>query len=115
MDLKQVWSHFMEYLLENDEIRNAWRKDVTGIPFLYVQLQKDTEAEVLLTHIKKAAGRSMEGKRLHSETIYVRAEPPLYVFRHRFYVPREKMFCCGNVCVDCILLRGNSFYPQKKA
>ena len=115
MDLKQVWDYFIEYLLEKGEIKNAWRKDVTGIPFLYVHLQKDMDKETLLTHIKKSSGRSMEGKRLHSETIYVRSEPLLYVFRHRFYVPREKMFCCGNVCVDCILLQGNSFSPQKKA
>jgi hypothetical protein len=47
----------------------------------------------------------MRGKQLHCETIFVRQEEHLYVFRHRFYVPQQKMFCCGNLCPDCILYR----------
>ncbi|MGW6301394.1 hypothetical protein, partial [Peribacillus butanolivorans] len=108
MDLDQIWNQFIGHLLDNEEISQASLKKITGIPFIYIhysQKDKENEKNNLFLLIKKAASRSMRGKQLHCETIFVRQEIQLFVFRHRFYVPQQKMFCCGNLCPDCILFR----------
>ncbi|WP_041088846.1 hypothetical protein [Jeotgalibacillus soli] len=101
MDLDIIWSDFIARLAEVDKIDHASWKRVAGIPFLYISA-KDIHKEELTLTIRKCAAKSMKGKRLHSETIPVRSNGYLYVFRHRFYVPQMKMFCCGNLCIDCI-------------
>ncbi|MFE4141073.1 hypothetical protein ACFX4I_04275 [Peribacillus sp. YIM B13472] len=106
MDLNQIWSQFIDHLLDNDEITQASIKKFTGIPFIYIHYIPPQNGNSKLSFlIKKAASLSMRGKQLHCETIFVRQEEHLYVFRHRFYVPQQKMFCCGNLCPDCILFR----------
>jgi hypothetical protein len=40
---------------------------------------------------------------------YVRRSKGRDVYRIHFRVPDEKSFCCGNSCIDCILLR-----PKKR-
>ena len=101
MDINLIWEDFIHNLMDIKEITDIhWRK-VAGIPFLYLT-SETIEREVLHFKIKKCAGRAMRGKRLHSETIPVRKDGSVWVFRHRFYVPQEKMFCCGNLCPDCI-------------
>ncbi|KWW11574.1 MULTISPECIES: hypothetical protein [Peribacillus] len=106
MDLDQIWHQFIVHLLANDEITEASVKKFTGIPFIYIHYQSPEKDEGLLFFlIKKAASHSMRGKQLHCETIFVRQEEQVYVFRHRFFVPQKKMFCCGNLCPDCILFR----------
>jgi hypothetical protein len=106
MDLDQIWQKFMDHLLDNDEITQVSIKKFTGIPFIYIDFHPaQNDISKLSIIIKKAAGLSMRGKQLHCETIFVRQEESLYVFRHRFYVPQQKMFCCGNLCPDCILYR----------
>ncbi|WP_409253589.1 hypothetical protein V1502_06695 [Bacillus sp. SCS-153A] len=104
MDLTLIWDKFAEHLQSFEGIEDFEMKKIAGIPFIYVggSLPKDQLEEL----IKKAAAKSMRGKRLHSETVYVRQKGSELVYRHRFYVPQEKMFCCGNLCVDCIRLRG---------
>jgi hypothetical protein len=105
MELEPVWQFFIDRLLQCDFIDNAYWKKVTGIPFLYIispicisQCEIDKE-------IIKCSAFVMKGIRLHSDTIFVRKEAGLYVYRHRFYVPQEKMFCCGNLCEDCTRLK----------
>jgi hypothetical protein len=103
MDLALVWDKFAEILKSSEGIEKYEMKKIAGIPFIYIEgpLSKENMEEI----IKKASAKSMRGKRLHSETVYVRQAGSRYVYRHRFFVPQEKMFCCGNLCIDCIRLR----------
>ncbi|WP_057915071.1 hypothetical protein [Peribacillus muralis] len=106
MDLDHIWHQFIDHLLDNDEITEVSVKKFTGIPFIYIHYHSlKTDEGLLFLIIKKAASHSMRGKQLHCETIFVRQEDDVYVFRHRFFVPQKKMFCCGNLCPDCILFR----------
>lgn len=106
MDLERIWQLFIKQLTLNECITKAYWKKITGIPFLYIQITPDLSQQTLEVFISKSAAVAMKGKRLHSETIFVRQDDMLYVYRHRFYVPQEKMFCCGNLCVDCTRLKG---------
>jgi hypothetical protein len=106
MDLEPIWQLFMKQLTLNECIYKAYWKKITGIPFLYIQITPNTSHSSLESLIKKCSAIAVNGKRLHSETIFVRQDDMLYVYRHRFYVPQEKMFCCGNLCVDCTRLKG---------
>ncbi|WP_456271650.1 hypothetical protein [Bacillus sp. AK031] len=104
MDLAMIWDKFAEHLKSFEGIEDYEMKKIAGIPFIYVKgsLSKEEIEEIVM----RSSAKSMRGKRLHSETVYVRTKDQHYVYRHRFYVPQEKMFCCGNLCVDCIRLRG---------
>ncbi|MGF2615527.1 hypothetical protein FZC84_14790 [Rossellomorea vietnamensis] len=104
MDLALIWDKFAEHLQSFEGIEDYEMKKIAGIPFIYIKAELPKEE--LEDSIKRAAAKSIRGKRLHSETVYVRKRSEYYVYRHRFYVPQEKMFCCGNLCVDCIRLRG---------
>ncbi|PPA72161.1 hypothetical protein [Jeotgalibacillus proteolyticus] len=104
MDVDLIWKNFIDCLSQREGIDSAhWRK-VAGIPFLYVSVS-DAAQGSLHYEIKRCAGKAMRGKRLHAETVSVRVSGNDHVFRHRFYVPQEKMFCCGNLCPDCIRFR----------
>ncbi|MDQ0217197.1 hypothetical protein ELQ35_08310 [Peribacillus cavernae] len=102
MDLDMIWSSFINNMSTYDEIETVSYKKAAGIPFLYVQYAAQMDLADVIALIKKAAAKSMRGKQLHCETVFVRSEKNIIVFRHRFYVPQRKMFCCGNLCADCI-------------
>ncbi|CAH0345969.1 hypothetical protein [Bacillus sp. CECT 9360] len=102
MDLESIWSSFIYKLAAYEGIEDVSYKKSAGIPFLYVQLSDITEMDEVIASIKIASAKSMRGKQLQSETVFVRSERNMMVFRHRFYVPQRKMFCCGNLCLDCI-------------
>lgn len=102
MIIENTWNQFIEQLTMHKVIKTCTYQKIAGIPFLYIHVnqiinQKDLE-HIICTH----SANVMKGKQLHSETIFVRVDHPIYVFRHRFYVPLKKMFCCGNLCVDCV-------------
>ncbi|WP_335870489.1 hypothetical protein [Bacillus sp. 2205SS5-2] len=103
MDLEPIWEAFILHLKNLESIEEVYWKKAAGIPFLYIKTE--LEQAKLERGIKRCAGRTMKGFRLHCDTIFVRKKIELYVYRHRFYVPQEKMFCCGNLCDDCIRLR----------
>ncbi|MGD6816299.1 hypothetical protein [Metabacillus sp. 84] len=104
-DLDLIWDHFMEKLFNHPPFYSVKRQLIAGTPFLYIETVPGTsEAEVRKT-IFLFSKKAMLHKKVTSETIFVRNEENLYVYRHRFYVPLEKMFCCGNLCSDCILLK----------
>ncbi|MBM7659485.1 hypothetical protein JOC85_000252 [Bacillus mesophilus] len=105
MNLEIIWDVFLETLVQHSAIQSARKQNYSGIPFLYVEINEETTQKDLEQLLKTASAQVMKGKRLHVETIFVRQESSLYVYRHRFYVPQEKMFCCGNICVDCIRLK----------
>jgi hypothetical protein len=102
MKLEQVWQAFILHLMKNDLITKAYWKKITGIPFLYLQAKEDTKQSEIERVILICSATAMKGKKLHCQTVFVRKEGNLFVYRHRFLVPQEKMFCCGNLCADCI-------------
>ncbi|WP_201716677.1 hypothetical protein [Rossellomorea arthrocnemi] len=103
MDLNVIWDFFIEHLNGEDGVEEAHVKWSAGIPFIYIRSKK-AKGDIEYC-IRKWSSKAMRGKRLHSDTIFFREEGSLYVYRHRFYVPQEKMFCCGNLCVDCVRLK----------
>jgi hypothetical protein len=102
MNLEKVWVIFIKELMSSNIIEAAYWKKVTGIPFLYIKVLEGFLQSELENEILHYSTKVMKGKRLHSQTVFVRREGSLYVYRHRFLVPQEKMFCCGNLCADCI-------------
>lgn len=105
MDLEPIWQQFIEKLTLNKGITSAYWIKIAGIPFLYVSIAPELSQLTLEAMIKKCSVAVIKGNRLHSETIFVRQDGVLLVYRHRFYVPQEKMFCCGNLCVNCTRLK----------
>ncbi len=81
------------------------RVKIAGTPFLYLSPTNPIDTKTLNRAIEKAAVIAMKGKRLHYELVFVRQDENVLVFRSRFYVPQEKMFCCGNLCHNCIRFR----------
>jgi hypothetical protein len=106
MNLEDIWAIFLHQLTLNINFISIKKNVYSGLPFLYIEtIDSQVEKEEVEGTIQMASALSMRGKRLHSETIFVRKDGNTYVYRHRFYVPQEKMFCCGNLCSDCIRLR----------
>jgi hypothetical protein len=105
MDLEPIWQQFIKKLTLNKDIKSAYWRKIAGIPFLYINISPELSQLTLETIIKKCSQATIKGSRLHSETILVRQDGVLFVYRHRFYVPQEKMFCCGNLCIDCTRLK----------
>lgn len=104
MNLNQTVQLFLDRM-NADKTLSCWIKKSAGIPFLYVQVNSAGSLAHIKLKIEKESRYAMKGKRLTFECIFVREDTTLYVFRHRFYVPQEKMFCCGNLCEDCIRLK----------
>lgn len=103
MELDLVWDTFLQSLNREETGLSAHKKEITGIPFLYVTLHPDAAGRNQAEQtIKSCAAKAIKGKRLRVVMEYVREENDLLVYRFRFLVPQEKMFCCGNLCPDCI-------------
>lgn len=111
MELEQIWSTFLNDMKEDELVEGCFRKNITGIPFLYVHVSAekmpewDAKGSAIIAACSKKA---MFRKKVTVETHFVRQAQNQYVYRHRFFVPQEKMFCCGNLCEDCIRLRKKS-------
>ncbi|WP_347550487.1 hypothetical protein ABFG93_02870 [Pseudalkalibacillus hwajinpoensis] len=105
MNLDDIWEPFLNRLSSSDTVRSVYKKNITGIPFLYLTLNTNIRKATIDTLIKIEAARVMRGKQLRMEYSFVREEKTLLVYRVRFLVPQEKMFCCGNLCPDCIRFR----------
>jgi hypothetical protein len=102
MNLELIWTTFLNCLNRDQCTERAWYTKIVGIPFLYIKYLHMSDLSYFEKLIKKASSLSMRGKQLHSETIFVREDAGIFIFRHRFFVPQRKMFCCGNLCPDCI-------------
>jgi hypothetical protein len=77
-------------------------KKVTGLPFVYLTPKENITTKEIEDTLRVSAARAMKGKRLTLAMSFVRKDQALYVYRVRFLVPQRKMFCCGNLCDDCI-------------
>ncbi|MBD1380963.1 hypothetical protein [Metabacillus arenae] len=104
MDLASVWEIFLFELQKHPLINQCFTKKIAGIPFLYVFHKEHLTQNELEKQLKASAKIAMTGKKITSETTFVRNDGIQFVYRHRFFVPQEKMFCCGNMCIDCIRL-----------
>ncbi|MCM3717281.1 hypothetical protein [Fictibacillus phosphorivorans] len=105
MDLAIIWEDFFNRIKSDPKVITIEKKLMAGIPFVYVSVVPNTSLDTATDILKEYAVKSMKGKRLSLELFFVRSEENIYVFRMRFLVPQEKMFCCGNLCFDCIRLR----------
>ncbi|MBY6036215.1 hypothetical protein KUV80_06105 [Fictibacillus nanhaiensis] len=105
MDLNNIWEDFINRIHLDHVVIFIEKKIMAGIPFVYVTVEPHTSLDLTTQVIKKHAVKAMQGKRLTLELNFVRSEENLHVYRMRFLVPQEKMFCCGNLCFDCIRLR----------
>ncbi|CAG9619834.1 hypothetical protein [Sutcliffiella rhizosphaerae] len=108
IELEMVWDIFLADLNENGLVKDCFRKKITGIPFLYVEVlpeHSDSWEKKGLSFIHVCSKKAMFKKKVTTETHFVRRQEQIFVYRHRFFVPQEKMFCCGNLCEDCIRLR----------
>ncbi|MCM2674844.1 hypothetical protein [Alkalicoccobacillus plakortidis] len=75
-------------------------KAIGGYYFLYVRSnENETKTK---ESIQSAASDITKQTLLTFECESVRTVNGIHVFRFRFLVPREKMFCCGNECPNCI-------------
>lgn len=99
--LDRIWEKFLISLLAFPAIESADRRNIAGIPFIYIKSAADLAPIEYEKIIIQASKDVIKGYQVRSETFFVRCHPPVYIFRHRFYVPSKKMFCCGNLCPDC--------------
>ena len=101
-DHERAFQIFQKQLLESDYLKEVRFKTYAGLPFLYVQPKPACTRDVIENEIKRAAAKGMKGKSLTLTMSFVRKNQAEYVYRVRFLVPQRKMFCCGNLCDDCI-------------
>ncbi|MDN4073563.1 MULTISPECIES: hypothetical protein [Fictibacillus] len=102
MDLDHIWNSFLEAIRQTPFVHSAEKKLITGLPFLYIRTDGTADRTKIEEELKNRSMQAMKGSRLNAELSYVRTDSDLYVFRFRFLVPQMKMFCCGNLCEDCI-------------
>jgi len=100
LDLTTIWERFSQCLDKHQDITSVSYKKITGIPFLYVK--SNLNDRTVLNEIRSCSNCVTTGLRISYKTTYVRNDNDILIFRHRFYVPQEKLFCCGNECIDCI-------------
>jgi len=101
--LDAAWNLFLETMRTQDSVQECTRKYITGLPFIYVEKKNpQVTRESIEESLKISAAKAMKGKTLTLSMYFVRENEDLLVYRIRFLVPQRKMFCCGNLCEDCI-------------
>ncbi|TYR82611.1 hypothetical protein FZC66_03175 [Priestia megaterium] len=101
MNLDTIWTLFFNHFTKDKNIQQVEKKEITRIPFIYVttaiierrKIDELIEASSIFatTHVKITWRIEFVRQQLHT-----------YIYRHRFYVPQQKMFCCGNSCIQCV-------------
>ena len=102
MDVESLYVMLVQNLTNDNRIESSQYKKVAGIPFIYITVSSPISINALEGIVEGYAKQIIKSKRITTQTIFVRQTKQMYVFRHRFFVPQEKMFCCGNECEDCI-------------
>ncbi|MDT8859147.1 hypothetical protein N0O92_02805 [Alkalihalobacillus sp. MEB130] len=105
MDLTSIWTTFISKLNQDDHIHSFHTKNYGGLPFGYIKVIKPMSQPQLENLVIQYAREAMKGKRLTFDMIYVRHHSNAFVYRMRFKVPQEKLFCCGNGCSNCVRLK----------
>ncbi|MCD5322564.1 MULTISPECIES: hypothetical protein [Pontibacillus] len=102
-EVEKAWELFLDTLNAESCVHLSYKKIIAGLPFVYVfSTSEKMNRPKVEESLKRAAATAMKGKRLTLSMTYVREYEALYVYRVRFLVPQQKMFCCGNMCTDCI-------------
>jgi len=107
-DLESYLEQFLNILRGHSEIEELSYQKYAGIPFLRVKLNEEDAANMISpqkeiqTWIKKAADQTATGSILSYECKFVRHSASGYLFRFRFLLPNQKMYCCGRFCSDCV-------------
>lgn len=101
-DHEQAFHTFEQELNHSSLIKEIELKKVAGLPFVYLWPEATVDKRMIEDALKLCAAKAMRGKRLTLEMSFVRKSQAFYVYRVRFLVPQRKMFCCGNLCDDCI-------------
>lgn len=76
------------------------KRFIGGFCFLYIH--SELPSDQLERLVIKSATSICHNKKITYESSPVRPIKGGHIFRIRFLPPREKMFCCGNECTDCI-------------
>jgi hypothetical protein len=103
--LEDVWEQFYICITQYDRIIYFTPKLICGVNFLYVQPKNTMNEESIKSLFITCSKQFTEKYTLIYRIEYIRTENNNFVFRHRFYVPNKKMFCCGNKCSDCTRFR----------
>ncbi|MFY0543305.1 hypothetical protein [Brevibacillus sp. H7] len=111
--LESFYQRFHNSSLNLPGIIDANWREYAGQRFYYVKTP--LPAGLLRKMLLEAGEAVAAGTKLKVETIFVRSLEEQHVFRFRFLVPNEKQFCCGNLCVDCYLLRENTSKDSRES
>ncbi len=104
--MESLYSRFIEKLKETDQCIEISRRIHAGITFLSIQPKEGTTHQKIEQLIREIASQVIGQRSLYYDLHYVRTTSKgKMIFRFRFRVPNEKSFCCGNQCVNCILLQ----------
>lgn len=101
-DHQAAFETFETELRQSHLVERSELKKIAGLPFVYLWPESEVDRHMIEDMLKLCAAKAMRGKRLTLEMSYVRKSQAFYVYRVRFLVPQRKMFCCGNLCDDCI-------------
>ncbi len=104
--MESLYSKLVEELGAAEQCTTVSRRIHAGITFLSILPKDGITKQEIEQLIRGAASRLVDRTDLSYDNHYVRTTGQgIIVFRFRFRVPNEKSFCCGNQCVNCILLR----------
>ncbi|MEW4283852.1 hypothetical protein Q0N35_09145 [Priestia koreensis] len=102
MNLDEIWKIFFQHLHTSSHILQYEQKNFAGIPFLYIDADMNTTKKEIDEAILASSIRAASHQKVTWRTSFVRNDGSRYVYQHRFIVPLQKMFCCGNNCADCV-------------
>ncbi len=104
MYLNDIWLIFLENLQADEGIILVEKKLITNVPFLYISSTHSIQTKIDET-IYASSILATTSTKVTWKSSFIRQEHRLFVYQHRFFVPQQKMFCCGNLCEDCIRLK----------
>ncbi|WP_059170026.1 hypothetical protein [Bacillus sp. FJAT-27445] len=110
MELDSIYDIFVKKAGGLPGVASIEMKKIAGIPFLFIYPAETGTRNGIEKGLRLCSSETMKGKRLSSETVFVRSDASFLVFRHRFFVPQRKMFCCGNLCLDCVRFVPDRFF-----
>lgn len=103
--LEEIWNQFFNCLSNYDEIVYS-NKLICGVNFLYMRSENNFMNQESIKNLILSCSKEYTNQyHLIYRIEFVRQEEGNFIFRHRFFVPNKKMFCCGNECADCTRFR----------
>ncbi|MEE6452136.1 hypothetical protein RAH41_16305 [Gottfriedia acidiceleris] len=103
--LDDVWALFFNCISNYKQIYQFSNKQICGVSFLYIQTDPPQTEEAIKKLLIDCSRTITEQFILIYRVEFIRKENNNFVFKHRFYVPNKKMFCCGNNCLNCTRFR----------